>query len=419
MAEEEILFDDVYALCEVIGKGPYSVVRRCIHRQTGCQYAVKIIDVARFTSSPGFSTDDLKREATTCHMLKHPHIVELLETYSSDGLLYMVFEFMDGMDICFEIVSRVSAGFAYSEAVASHYMRQILDAIRYCHENDIIHRDIKPHCVLLATKENSAPVKLGGFGLAIQLNSDPTKQRIKTGRVGTPSFMSPEVVAREYYGKPVDIWSAGALLYLLISGTLPFIGTKERLYNQILNAEVDLSGPFWENSVGSDVKDLLRKMLSKEPDKRITIQEVMDHPWLKDRERCPRTHLYETVHNLRAFNARRKLKGAILNAVSSPHWNSVCAEPYDAGGTDQCTTDAVTLIIDALEDMQSLIIPRDSAIPSDVLSDAKLSKILRIFDLISTANLSCGKIPQPDSVDTCRDVMDIVLDALESRDIPD
>lgn len=104
------------------------------------------------------------------------------------------------MDICFEIVQRVSAGFAYSEAVASHYMRQILDAIRYCHENDIIHRDIKPHCVLLATKENSAPVKLGGFGLAIQLSSDPAKQKIKTGRVGTPSFMSPEVVAREYYG---------------------------------------------------------------------------------------------------------------------------------------------------------------------------------------------------------------------------
>lgn len=107
MAEEEVLFDDVYALCEVIGKyvkyriyclhyllmyyiwlgftltrsllflfrGPYSVVRRCIHRQTGCQYAVKIVDVARFTSSPGFSTEDLKREATTCHLLKHPHIV--------------------------------------------------------------------------------------------------------------------------------------------------------------------------------------------------------------------------------------------------------------------------------------------------------------------------------------------------------
>jgi len=107
---------------------------------------------------------------------------------------------MDGMDICFEIVSRVNAGFAYSETVASHYMRQILEAIRYCHENDIIHRDIKPHCVLLATKENSAPVKLGGFGLAIQLSADVSKQKIKTGRVGTPVFMAPEIVARDFYG---------------------------------------------------------------------------------------------------------------------------------------------------------------------------------------------------------------------------
>lgn len=107
---------------------------------------------------------------------------------------------MDGMDICYEIVSRVSAGFAYSEAVASHYMRQILEALRYCHENDIIHRDIKPHCVLLASKENSAPVKLGGFALAIQLSPEPDKQNVQTGRMGTPVFMSPEVVSRKPYG---------------------------------------------------------------------------------------------------------------------------------------------------------------------------------------------------------------------------
>jgi calcium/calmodulin-dependent serine protein kinase len=107
---------------------------------------------------------------------------------------------MDGNDLCFEIVSRVGAGFAYSEAVASHYMRQLLEAIRYCHEHDVIHRDIKPSCVLLATKENSAPVKLGGFGLGIPVPSDSAKQRIKTGRVGTPHFMAPEVVSRDYYG---------------------------------------------------------------------------------------------------------------------------------------------------------------------------------------------------------------------------
>ncbi|XP_045660432.1 peripheral plasma membrane protein CASK-like isoform X1 [Ursus americanus] len=98
MADDDVLFEDVYELCEVIGKGPFSVVRRCINRETGQQFAVKIVDVAKFTSSPGLSTEgkrwisNLKREASICHMLKHPHIVELLETYSSDGMLYMVFE---------------------------------------------------------------------------------------------------------------------------------------------------------------------------------------------------------------------------------------------------------------------------------------------------------------------------------------
>eukprot|EP00064_Thunnus_orientalis_P012854 superscaffoldBa00002017_g12890 len=117
------------------GRGPFSVVRRCINRETGQQFAVKIVDVAQFTSSPGLSTEDLKREASICHMLKHPHIVELLETYSSDGMLYMVFEF--------------------------HYMRQILEALRYCHDNNVIHRDVKVFVTfsfLLHAKQRTANI---------------------------------------------------------------------------------------------------------------------------------------------------------------------------------------------------------------------------------------------------------------------
>lgn len=117
--EDEVIFDDIYELHEVIGKGPVSMVRRCVHRTTGQQFAVKIINVNKFTSLPTLSMEDLKREATICHMLKHPHIVELFETYSSDGMLYMVFEYMEGSDLCFEIVKRATAGFVYSEAVAS------------------------------------------------------------------------------------------------------------------------------------------------------------------------------------------------------------------------------------------------------------------------------------------------------------
>lgn len=245
MTEEEVLFDEVYDLCEEIGRGPYSLVKKCIHRQTGQHFAAKVVDVAKFTSSPGLSTDDLKREATICHMLKHPHIVELLETYSSEGMLYMVFEFMEGSDLCYEVVRRASEGFVYSETVASHYMRQILEALRYCHENDIVHRDIKPECILLASKENSAPVKLGGFGVAVQL---PERHLVATGsRVGSPQFMAPEVVEKRQYGKPVDIWAAGVILHILLSGTLPFHGSGRRLLDAICRGKLHLDvSPNWQ-----------------------------------------------------------------------------------------------------------------------------------------------------------------------------
>jgi calcium/calmodulin-dependent serine protein kinase len=111
-------FSDLYNLYEIIGKGPFSVVRRCTNKAGDRQYAVKIIDIEQFTSTPGFSADDLRSEASICSRLKHPHIVELYETFESEGCLFMVFEYMDGSDLCFEIEKRALAGFVYSEAVA-------------------------------------------------------------------------------------------------------------------------------------------------------------------------------------------------------------------------------------------------------------------------------------------------------------
>ncbi|XP_051997940.1 peripheral plasma membrane protein CASK-like isoform X1 [Xyrauchen texanus] len=424
MADDDVLFEDVYELCEVIGKGPFSVVRRCINRETGQQFAVKIVDVAKFTSSPGLSTEDLKREASICHMLKHPHIVELLETYSSDGMLYMVFEFMDGADLCFEIVKRADAGFVYSEAVASHYMRQILEALRYCHDNNVIHRDVKPHCVLLASKENSAPVKLGGFGVAIQLGESGL---VAGGRVGTPQFMAPEVVKREPYGKPVDVWGCGVILVILLSGCLPFYGTKERLFEAIIKGRYKLNPRQWGH-VSESAKDLVRRMLMLDPAERITVYEALNHPWLKERDRYAyKIHLLDTVEQLRKFNSRRKLKGAVLAAVSSHKFNSFYGDPPEElpDFSEEPTSSgllaaerAVSQVLDSLEEIHALTdcSEKDLDFLHSVFQDHHLHTLLDLYDKINTKSSPQIRNAPSDAVQKAKEVLEEISCYPENTD---
>ncbi|XP_077469451.1 peripheral plasma membrane protein CASK-like isoform X10 [Stigmatopora argus] len=429
MADDDVLFEDVYELCEVIGKGPFSVVRRCINRDTGQQFAVKIVDVASFTSSPGLSTEDLKREASICHMLKHAHIVELLETYSSDGMLYMVFEFMDGADLCFEIVKRADAGFVYSEAVASHYMRQILEALRYCHDNNVIHRDVKPHCVLLASKENSAPVKLGGFGVAIQLGESGL---VAGGRVGTPHFMAPEVVKREPYGKPVDVWGCGVILFILLSGCLPFYGTKDRLFEAIIKGKYKMNPRQWAH-ISESAKDLVRRMLMLDPAERITVYEALNHPWLKERDRYAyKIHLPETVEQLRKFNARRKLKGAVLAAVSSHKFNSYYGDPPEelhdfsddptSSGLLAAETGAVSQVLDSLEEIHALTdcSEKDVDFLHSVFQDQHLHTLLDLYDKINTRSSPQIRNPPSDGVQRAKEVLETIScypDNIEAKEL--
>ncbi|XP_030746571.1 peripheral plasma membrane protein CASK-like [Sitophilus oryzae] len=445
MAEEEVLFDDVYDLCEEIGRGPFSIVRRCIHRQTGQQFAAKIVDVAKFTSSPGLSTNDLKREATICHMLKHPHIVELLETYSSEGMLYMVFEYMDGSDLCFEVVKRATQGFAYSEAVASHYMRQILEALRYCHENDIIHRDIKPESILLATRENSAPVKLGGFGIAIQLpdrnlnnvpengvceyrsNLSPMGRMYlksdRAGRLGCPQYMAPEVVERRQYGKAVDIWAAGVLLHVLLSGTLPFHGSGRRLYEAICRGKLSLSTATQWEFISDSAKDLVQQMLSVDPKQRITIQEILNHRWLRDRDKALRIHLNDTIEEMKKYNNRRKLKTCVLNAVNSSKWynyDETVADDFVCDfGDDEVTSTAVSTIMDRLDDIYCLQESQPQERPHllALLEDTHLHSILEIFDQVVTRLPTPIKAPSNDAVQCLLYMLETIKESEHRRDV--
>uniref|UniRef100_A0A8C2CNP8 calcium/calmodulin-dependent protein kinase n=1 Tax=Cyprinus carpio TaxID=7962 RepID=A0A8C2CNP8_CYPCA len=292
-------FTDEYQLYEELGKGAFSVVRRCMKISTGQEYAAKIINTKKLSAR---DHQKLEREARICRLLKHPNIVRLHDSISEEGVHYLVFDLVTGGELFEDIVAREY----YSEADASHCIQQILESVNHCHLNGIVHRDLKPENLLLASKLKGAAVKLADFGLAIEVQGD---QQAWFGFAGTPGYLSPEVLRKEPYGKPVDMWACGVILYILLVGYPPFWDEDQhRLYQQIKAGAYDFPSPEWD-TVTPEAKDLINKMLTINPAKRITAAEALKHPWICQRSTvASMMHRQETVECLKKFNARRKLK---------------------------------------------------------------------------------------------------------------
>jgi calcium/calmodulin-dependent serine protein kinase len=283
---------------------------------------------------------------------------------------------MDGADLCFEIEKRALAGFIYSESVASHYMRQILEAIRYCHEQNIIHRDLKPHCILLSSKENSAPIKIGGFSVAIELESQDFL--VKSGRIGSPHFMSPEVVKRIEYSKAIDIWSCGTILYILLTGSLPFFGSNEQIFEMILKCNFNKNTRQWQ-SISDSAKDLLTKMLKLDPKERINIDDALNHPWICDRDKYTcKKHLNDTIDELRKYNARRRLKAAIVQTLSSDNW-LFNENDNDNSNDNELLTNSISNILDSLEQMNYLVNYNEFNLEQDIFNDKNFMLLLKVY----------------------------------------
>jgi len=297
---------DLYELKEELGKGAFSIVRRCVQKTTGMEFAAKIINTKKLSQR---DHQKLEREARICRLLKHPNIVRLHDSIQDEGFHYLIFDLVTGGELFEDIVAREF----YSEADASHCMQQILDSVNYCHQHGVVHRDLKPENLLLASKAKGAAVKLADFGLAIEVNGE---QQAWFGFAGTPGYLSPEVLRKDAYGKPVDIWACGVILYILLVGYPPFWDEDQhRLYAQIKAGAYDYPSPEWD-TVTPEAKNLINSMLSVNPSKRITADAALKHPWICQRERvASAVHRQETVDCLKKFNARRKLKGAILTTM--------------------------------------------------------------------------------------------------------
>ncbi|KAI4901038.1 hypothetical protein NFI96_034315, partial [Prochilodus magdalenae] len=300
--------------------GAFSVVRRCVKLCTGQEYAAKIINTKKLSAR---DHQKLEREARICRLLKHPNIVRLHDSISEEGFHYLLFDLVTGGELFEDIVAREY----YSEADASHCIQQILEAVLHCHQMGVVHRDLKPENLLLASKCKNAAVKLADFGLAIEVQGD---QQAWFGFAGTPGYLSPEVLRKEAYGKPVDIWACvlrhwclryscnfdRVILYILLVGYPPFWDEDQhKLYQQIKAGAYDFPSPEWD-TVTPEAKNLINQMLTINPAKRITAQEALKHPWVCQRSTvASMMHRQETVECLKKFNARRKLKGAILTTM--------------------------------------------------------------------------------------------------------
>ncbi|XP_026078230.1 calcium/calmodulin-dependent protein kinase type II subunit gamma-like isoform X12 [Carassius auratus] len=308
-------FTDEYQLYEELGKGAFSVVRRCVKKSNGQEFAAKIINTKKLSAR---DHQKLEREARICRLLKHPNIVRLHESISEEGFHYLVFDLVTGGELFEDIVAREY----YSEADASQCINQILESVNHIHQHDIVHRDLKPENLLLASKMKGAAVKLADFGLAIEVQGD---QQAWFGFAGTPGYLSPEVLRKDPYGKPVDIWACGVILYILLVGYPPFWDEDQhKLYQQIKAGAYDFPSPEWD-TVTPEAKNLINQMLTINPAKRITAEQALKHPWVCQRSTvASMMHRQETVECLRKFNARRKLKGAILTTMLVSRNFSAC-----------------------------------------------------------------------------------------------
>uniref|UniRef100_A0AAZ3RU38 calcium/calmodulin-dependent protein kinase n=1 Tax=Oncorhynchus tshawytscha TaxID=74940 RepID=A0AAZ3RU38_ONCTS len=298
-------FTDEFNLYEELGKGAFSIVKRCMRISSGQEYAAKIINTKKLSAR---DHQKLEREARICRLLKHPNIVRLHDSISEEGFHYLVFDLVTGGELFEDIVAREY----YSEADASQCIQQILESVNHCHQSGIVHRDMKPENLLLASKLKGAAVKLADFGLAIEVQGD---QQAWFGFAGTPGYLSPEVLRKDPYGKPVDMWACGVILYILLVGYPPFWDEDQhRLYQQIKAGAYDFPSPEWD-TVTPEAKDLINKMLTINPAKRVTATDALKHPWICQRSTvASMMHRQETVECLRKFNARRKLKGPVLIA---------------------------------------------------------------------------------------------------------
>ncbi|XP_071594926.1 ribosomal protein S6 kinase alpha-2 isoform X1 [Heliangelus exortis] len=275
-----IHFTDGYEIKEDIGIGSYSVCKRCVHKATETEFAVKIIDKSK--RDPSEEIEILLRYG------QHPNIITLKDVYDDGKYVYLVMELMRGG----ELLDRILRQKCFSEREASAVLCTITRTVDYLHSQGVVHRDLKPSNILYMDESgNPESIRICDFGFAKQL-------RAENGLLMTPcytaNFVAPEVLKRQGYDAACDIWSLGILLYTMLAGFTPFANgpddTPEEILARIGSGKYALTGGNWD-SVSDTAKDIVSKMLHVDPHQRLTAVQVLRHPWVVNREYLSQSQL--------------------------------------------------------------------------------------------------------------------------------
>ncbi|XP_027457028.1 ribosomal protein S6 kinase alpha-2 isoform X2 [Callorhinus ursinus] len=306
-----IHFTDGYEIKEDIGVGSYSVCKRCVHKATEAEYAVKIIDKSK--RDPSEEIEILLRYG------QHPNIITLKDVYDDGKFVYLVMELMRGG----ELLDRILRQRYFSEREASDVLCTITKTMDYLHSQGVVHRDLKPSNILYMDESgNPESIRICDFGFAKQL-------RAENGLLMTPcytaNFVAPEVLKRQGYDAACDIWSLGTLLYTMLAGFTPFANgpddTPEEILARIGSGKYALSGGNWD-SISDAAKDVVSKMLHVDPHQRLTAVQVLKHPWIVNREYLSQNQLSrQDVHLVKGAMAATYL--ALNRAPQAPRLEPV------------------------------------------------------------------------------------------------
>lgn len=301
---------DTYDVGACLGTGQFASVHLCIHKETGKQWAIKIIDKKKAALSSSTARQGaLLDEVEILRRLDHPGCIKINETFENDETLYLILELVSGG----ELFDRIVDAKKFDEARAKACFRQMLEAIKYLHGQGIVHRDLKPENILLASAVGET-IKLSDFGLSRIMGSTSNMKTM----CGTPQYVAPEVLtdggeSKKGYGAACDLWSLGVILFILLAGYPPFYEENRKLplYDQITSAFFEFPDNSWQN-ISFEAKDLIVALLNLTPSKRPTAEEALQHPWMKGTKLTPE-YAAALSANIQAKNAKkRKTIGPVL-----------------------------------------------------------------------------------------------------------